>query len=169
MLRIPVVPEFVSGGTFDDIFPQPGTSADSNLTSADNNLSFTVTKIENFSKEQGKLKSLPKVGQDISINNLTYSLKDSLSKYHINVDDNVLNSIHSLLQTHLGILNKALETQLKDILKSHSNHSNLLASVILHNYSSENSFPTVSPSKKKFLTNLFSSTDNFKKKCFNMK
>ena len=165
MLRIPVAPEFVSGDgvTFDGSSAEfvSGDGVTFDGTTADSNVSFTVTKIENFTKEQGKLKSLPKVGQDISINNLTYSLKDSLSKYHINVDDNVLNSIHNLLQTQLGILNKALETQLKEILKSHSNHSNLLASVILHNYSSENSFPTVSPSKKKFLTNLFNSTDNF--------
>ena len=155
MLRIP---EFVSGdgGNFDDIFPQPGTSADSS------NISFSVTQIENFTKNSGKLKSLPKVGQDITLEQLTFTLKDSLSKYHIQGDDNMLNSIHHLLQTQLGILNKALESQLKDILKSHSNHSNLLASVILHNYSSENSFPTVSPSKKFFLTTLFNATDNFK-------
>ena len=162
MLRIPVAPEFVSGDgvTFDGSSAEfvSGDGVTFDGTTADSNVSFTVTKIENFTKEQGKLKSLP------SINNLTYYLKDSLSKYHINVDDNVLNSIHNLLQTQLGILNKALETQLKEILKSHSNHSNLLASVILHNYSSENSFPTVSPSKKKSLTNLFNSTDNFKKK-----
>ena len=45
-----------------------------------------------------------------------------------------------------------LETQFKEILKSHTNHCNLLASVILHNYSSEMSFPTISPSKKKSWT-----------------
>ena len=111
---------------------------------------FNMHKLENVTKDCGKCKPLPKIGNDIDIDQLTFNLKERISKYHFLIDnDPALNSIHNLLQSQLGILNKVLETQFKEILKSHTNHCNLLASVILHNYSSEMSFPTISPSKKK--------------------
>ena len=119
-----------------------------------------VTKI---TKDCGKLKALPKSGYDISLDQISFSLKEQLSKYHKLIDnDQALCSIHNLLQSQFAILNKALECQLKEILKAHSNHCNLLASVVLHNYSSELSFPTISPNQKKFLNTLFQGTENMK-------
>ena len=125
-------------------------------------VNIEFSKIEQINKDWGKSKALPK-SDAISLDQLSYNLKEQLTKYHLTIEnDQALNSIHNLLQNQLSLLNKSLECQLKNIMKAHSAHCNLLTSVILHNYSSESSFPIISPNQKKFLNALFDATDNFK-------
>ena len=115
-------------------------------------------------KDLGKSKALPK-SDAISLDKLPIILKDQLAKYPLPIqNEQALHSLHNILQNQLSILNKSLASELKTILKAHSNHCNLLASVILHNYSSEKTFPSIGPNQKKILTALFTQTDNFKNK-----
>ena len=115
-------------------------------------------------KDLGKSKALPK-SKSIPLNQLPIILKDELAKYPLPIEnEKALYSLHNILQNQLSILNKSLASELKTILDAHSHHCNLLASVILHNYSTEKNFPSIAPNQKKILNALFTQTDKFKNK-----
>merc|ERR1711954_559682 len=114
----------------------------------------TLIEIET-NKDLGKSKALPK-SNAIPLDKLPIILKDQLAKYPLPIqNEKALYSLHNILQIQLSILNKSLASELKTILDAHSNHCNLLASVILHNYSTEKNFPSIAPNQKKILNALF--------------
>ena len=115
-------------------------------------------------KDLGKSKALPK-SKSIPLSQLPIILKDELAKYPLPIEnEKALYSLHNILQNQLGILNTSLASELKKLLDAHSQHCNMLASVILHNYSTEKNFPSIVPNQKKILNALFTQTDKFKNK-----